>query len=150
MATAFPPRRRQAGVWDWLHHNSQPTRLSPTMGTNPWDPASPCTYWVMLAHGTVCNSSNPTQHTGVRARDSLVDADFDFQLIVQLWKLDQQPAKSQQTHSVNIPHTPAAPVQPSTGWEPDGQQRCACLPCTCLRAGGCRASPSTCPWDQGC
>lgn len=36
---------------------------------------------------------SPPSATGREAQDSLVNADFDFQLIVQLWKLDQQPAK---------------------------------------------------------
>lgn len=36
---------------------------------------------------------SPPSATGREAQDSLVNADFDFQLIVQLWKLDQQPAR---------------------------------------------------------
>lgn len=36
---------------------------------------------------------SPPSATGREAQDSLVNADFDFQLIVQLWKLHQQSAR---------------------------------------------------------
>lgn len=68
--------------------------------------------WATLALGAGMEPEQPPAPVTppqLGAQNSLVNADFNFQLIIQLWKLDQQPARSQQSVSVNILHTQTTP-----------------------------------------
>ena len=120
---------RCAGLAASQHRVPQAPHAVPPHGNTPLGPSTTLHPPVLLgvtvalgagmepdptAAGTRPVPVTPPNAARIRGQDSLVNADFNFQLIVQLWKLDQQPAKSQQTQSVSMNnlHT-RTPVQHS-------------------------------------
>lgn len=116
------PRKEETDtlLWPWPCHpdadrlgieSHKPPRAAPPHENKPlWFVT--LLPWVTLALGAgmeLEKPPTPVTPPQLRAQDSLVNADFNFQLIIQLWKLDQQPARSQQSVSVNILHTRSTP-----------------------------------------